>query len=168
MEYGPDSFKEFARRTLANLKHMEAQKAKGVDVYEVTQLINSLLGLVTFPYERERIPNTPLRELNEHNWPPDEVLFGRALTINGKTGEPVSTLAGLVEGLRHAVSHAMVSFTTDNRRPPEITHVTFRNTGRLKWELVLSIDHLRKLVTCLAEEIRNSPDDLNVVNGPLE
>lgn len=43
---------DFARRTLLNLDYMQAQADRGVeDVYPVTQLWNSLLGLVVLPRE---------------------------------------------------------------------------------------------------------------------
>lgn len=60
MEYS-DVVKDFAERTLVNLRQIESLSESGYEAYEVTQLINSLLGLLIFPKERfhESIPEIP-------------------------------------------------------------------------------------------------------------
>ena len=57
--------KDFANRTRKNLVAIRNLKSAGADVFDLTQLINSLLGLLVFPRERyvDRIPATPLNEL---------------------------------------------------------------------------------------------------------
>lgn len=51
---------DFADRTRTNLALVERYAANGGEAYEVTQLINSLLGLLVSPRERlpRRIPRT--------------------------------------------------------------------------------------------------------------
>src|SRR5579871_4104882 len=43
-----------AQRTLKNLEFMEEAHALGRDVHIVTQMVNSLLGLLVFPVEKEK------------------------------------------------------------------------------------------------------------------
>ena len=44
--------RDFAERTRKNLRAIEDLQAKGGEAYEVTQLVNSMLGLLVFPRER--------------------------------------------------------------------------------------------------------------------
>jgi hypothetical protein len=47
-----DLIVDFAQRTLRNLDHVQAQARTGDEgVYPVTQLWNSLLGLIVLPHE---------------------------------------------------------------------------------------------------------------------
>jgi hypothetical protein len=57
--------RDFARRTKANLAAIERLCANGEEVYEVTQLVNSMLGLLVLPQQEfvDRIPETPLEQL---------------------------------------------------------------------------------------------------------
>ena len=43
-----DFEREFARRTLDNLNNFDNQTQNGLSYYEVTQLINSLFGIIIF------------------------------------------------------------------------------------------------------------------------
>ncbi len=65
--------RDFADRTLMNLEWIEtaAKHKSDTEVFEVTQLINSMLGLLVFPQQRffDRIPKTSLRELRSNGWP---------------------------------------------------------------------------------------------------
>jgi hypothetical protein len=56
MDYQKEFIIDFARRTRANLEFIES--AKRPDVFEVTQLFNSMLGLLVFPQQSyiDRIP----------------------------------------------------------------------------------------------------------------
>jgi hypothetical protein len=83
MEY-KNILADFAERTLANLKQIRcldaAQERDGVSAgerstYPVTQLINSLLGLIVFPKENygRHIPTKTLAELVQEGWPNLEI-----------------------------------------------------------------------------------------------
>lgn len=53
---------DFALRTKANLEFVEKAYQEGVpDVYNVTQLINSLLGMVIFLKEGDHVPDVALK-----------------------------------------------------------------------------------------------------------
>jgi len=63
-----DLVADFAKRTRANLETLRGIQIKNdpkLRVFEVTQLINSMLGLLVFPQQRyvDQIPEIPLAEL---------------------------------------------------------------------------------------------------------
>ena len=66
-----DVVADFAQRTRTNLRALERLRAQGHEVFEVTQLINSMLGLLVFPREEfvGRIPRIPLADLSTQGWP---------------------------------------------------------------------------------------------------
>jgi hypothetical protein len=61
---------DFATRTRANLETLKRPQA-GAPAYEVTQLVNSLLGLLVFPQQKfvDDIPKTEISKLEEEGWP---------------------------------------------------------------------------------------------------
>jgi len=71
-DYGKDFVKEFSRRTFENLKMVCDNKDKdGKPDYEVTQLLNSFIGLLIFPkegpfsYKRRQDINFPNSEIQK-------------------------------------------------------------------------------------------------------
>lgn len=150
MEY-TDFIVDFAQRTLRNLDHVQAQANTGVDgVYPVTQLWNSLLGLVVLPRELDvrRIPETPMVQLWAEGWP-------RFPTTAGD--EPL-TLRELVSHLRHAVAHFNVEFVSGSER--EITSVTIWSQatdkgrpvkGSRGWEGRITVEELNRLARYIAD-----------------
>lgn len=124
MEYSPRFISDFARRTLLNLDRIQQAERDGeTDVFPVTQIWNSLLGLVVLPRERDEnlIPKTPTAELWADGWPP-------IMELKGGSG----TLRELVGHLRNAVSHAGVEFMPDEDR--EIAKLKLWNFPSGKWD----------------------------------
>lgn len=106
---------DFARRTLLNLEHVQEEAASGNGrVYPVTQLWNSLLGLIVLPRERDmnRIPDTALSNLRSEGWP--------QITTTGGGGH--KSLREVVRALRNAITHFNVEFSAGPDR--EILTVT--------------------------------------------
>lgn len=135
-----DLIADFAKRTRANLDLIEKHAANGDEAYEVTQLVNSLLGLLVFPRERfmNRIPETPLSELHESGWP-------RLTITHGET--ECQTLRELTSKLRHSISHCNLEFIAD--RKGELTGLRVWNTVRAKrnWEAELTLTQLKTIAT---------------------
>lgn len=142
MIYKPDRVvQDFAQRTLDNLTAIRRLRAEGQPVYEVTQLVNSLLGLLVFPKEEffEVIPRTPLHQLKQEGWPVPRV-----------SGEfrQARDLKELIRYLRNAVAHFNIEFLPmpgvpgDSR--PQISGLRVWNTrDRQKtWEATLSLEDL--------------------------
>jgi hypothetical protein len=98
-----DLITDFAKRTLANLDLVKRAAIEGhPDAYEVTQLWNSLLGLIVLPRERDvrRLPRIRLAQLHAGGWP--------VMTTAGELQS--EDLRGLVGTLRNAVAHFNVKF----------------------------------------------------------
>jgi signal transduction histidine kinase len=103
----------FALYTRENLEFIErASKEDENSVHVVTQIANSLLGLVVFIWEKEFVKHTKelqLDELAKDGWPRFEILKGEC-----------STLHQLVRHLRNAVAHGRIRFSSDNRDPNSV------------------------------------------------
>ena len=135
-----DVVADFAKRTQKNLHALEQLQEQGGEVFEVTQLINSMLGLLIFPREEfvGRIPEKPLAELKMEGWP----------VPNVRPGFPqVSNLNELVRYLRNAISHFNIEFFGDGHN--EIRTIRVWNTcprSRKKtWEADLGLNDLRAI-----------------------
>jgi len=101
----------FAQLTLANLRFLEgALKANPhEDVHLVTQIVNSLLGLVVFLKEKNfvtAIEKLPLRQLANDGWPQVAITKGQS-----------DTLGDLVRHIRKAAAHGRLRFSSDLRDP---------------------------------------------------
>jgi HEPN pEK499 p136 len=142
---------DFARRTLLNLDYMQAQADRGVeDVYPVTQLWNSLLGLVVLPRELDvnSLPETSMLQLRTEGWP----------QFPTTAGEEPRTVRDLVTHLRHAVAHFNVEFNTGPERA--ITSLTIwsqatKNGRPIKgsrgWEGRITVEDLNRLARRIAD-----------------
>lgn len=133
-----DVISDFAERTLRNLHAIELLQAERCDVFEVTQLVNSMLGLLVFPQQEyiDQIPKTPLEKLKQDGWPIPECPEGLS---------PVQNLNQFVKHLRNAIAHFNIEFIADASR--EITGLRLWNTARHNhkktWEAELSLSDLR-------------------------
>lgn len=138
--------KDFAHRTRRNLEVIEQTKAAqpDADVYEVTQLINSMLGLLVFPQQAyyEAIPDTPLAELKESGWPvPD---------VTGKYPQ-ASTLRELVRYMRNAIAHFNIEFLLDETSQIAGIKLWNMNRGQRTWETRLRLEDLREITKRFVE-----------------
>ena len=103
----------FAARTRKNLDHIEKAYARNVDVHVITQLANSLLGLIVFPKEKNfysHVKALELQQLEAQGWPQWQIWKGERLT-----------LGDLVDHLRNAVAHGHMAFSSDDREPGKVT-----------------------------------------------
>jgi hypothetical protein len=143
-----DLIADFARRTVQNLDHVQEQGLRGnAGVFPVTQLWNSLLGLIVLPRERDmgRIPSTPMTQLWSQGWP-------RLTTAGTEHG----TLHDFVTGLRNAVAHFNVEFIAGSDL--EITSVKVWNqkysrgrpTPDKRWEGRITVEELDRLARLVA------------------
>lgn len=76
MEY-KDIVRDFAMRTAKNLELIEKMRKEDpcAEVFEVTQLVNSMLGLLVFPQQKyfNKIEKIPLAALKAQGWPIPEM-----------------------------------------------------------------------------------------------
>jgi len=150
MDYQKEFIVDFAKRTRANLETIERDKGSGV--YEVTQLLNSMLGLLVFPQQNymDKIPETPWQDLVKSGWPEIKVIKGKPSFDN---------LRQLIRMLRNGVSHCNVRFIADNNK--QITGLRIWNNAggdslkRKNWEAELSIADLRSIAINFIELIES-------------
>lgn len=134
---------EFIARTQKNLIAIECLKEKGVEVYEVTQLLNSMLGLLIFPRERfyKKIQPKSWDEMVEEGWP-----------LPSGDNAHVSDLEELIRHMRNAVAHCKFNLTTDH---DEISSIEFRDIPSF-WTGVYDVASLRKFVYMFLDHIQSS------------
>ncbi len=146
-----DIVKDFAQRTKHNLETLRALQAErpDVEIFEVTQLINSLLGLLVFPQQRfvNNIPQTPLEEMVKSGWAVPQV--------HGKFKQ-VENLNQLIRYLRNAVAHCNIEFTADEMGQINGLIVWNYNNPRentVNWEARLSLVDIEKITDRFIELI---------------
>lgn len=145
---------DFAQRTLENLEFIETQvdeyrnKRSMVQVFEVTQLINSLLGLLVFPKEefyQQRLQSIDIRSL------------GWVKIIQDTDFPQFTDLGDLIKKLRNSVSHFHIASDVD--RVDELDYLYFWDTnphnGNQNWGGQISVADLREFVKRFAEGIVN-------------
>ena len=137
MEY-KDLVRDFAERTRSNIELVQAAANTGQEAYEVTQLINSMLGLLVFPQQEfyDKIPKTILPDLEKEGWPIPRVR---------NNYQQVSNLEQLARYLRNGITHFNLRFTeTDGHVDGLIIRNVLRN-GNKNWEAELKIEELEGL-----------------------
>jgi hypothetical protein len=139
-----DIVADFAWRTQQNLRAIETAEQNGTCVFETTQLINSMLGLLVFPREEfvDRIPKTPLTQLRSEGWPVPRVRPGFT---------QASDLAELVRYLRNAISHFNLEFRGDSENRISGVRVWNIRRGEKTWEADLQLDELRGIAERFTE-----------------
>lgn len=149
MEYN-EVVRDFASRTQENLLAIEKLKQSGHEVFETTQLINSMLGLLVFPQQAyvDTIPETPIEELKQMGWP---------IPREHPRYTQVTNLKQLIRYMRNAVAHFNIEFIADRQHTIQKIRVwntrmesraALGTTGRMlhrNWEAELNIEELRTI-----------------------
>ena len=131
MIYKPDKLViDFAQRTQQNLRLIENMKSAGEEVYEVTHLINSMLGLLVFPQQKlwDTIKPTPLTELEKKGWPRIEVIEGELKS---------NDLRQLIRMLRNGITHCNVEFFPDDQDRIAGFYLWNKRKGKITWKVRL-------------------------------
>ena len=135
---------DFANRTRQNLQLIreirETQPER--EAYEVTQLVNSMLGLLVFPKEHylDEIPNKTLDELKNEGWPIPEVRHG--LT-------EAKDLKDFLRLMRNAIAHFNVEFAQNEKG--EITGLKAWNEKKIdkrkvkNWQVELTLEQMENI-----------------------
>lgn len=139
-----DVIANFAKRTDANLRTIRQLAREGgvTPAFEVTQLVNSMLGLLVFPQQQylDRIPETPIADLASSGCPIPEVLGDYPQVPN---------LRQLVRMLRNAITHYNLKFEPGVGN--EIKALTVWNTeprtGKVTWKARLTVADLDAITT---------------------
>lgn len=146
---------DFINRTRANLRLIEEHAAKapqpsdeglieGNDkearAFEVTQLVNSLLGLVVFPQQhyRDQIPKEPLSKLEAMGWPKP--------LVRGTFPDDLNNLADLMRYVRNSIAHFNIEFTSSNNQTIDGIRIWNNRSQVENWSVFLQIEELKVLV----------------------
>jgi hypothetical protein len=115
--------------------------------YDVTLLLNCLLGLLVLPKEQflQHIPEDSLSELSKWGISPSSIINPGRPT---KTNPRPETLRGLVTNMRHAIAHFNVKPV-----PPTsaVKYLEYTNESGLKARV--DVHEMRAFVSRLAEHL---------------
>jgi len=143
--------KDFALRTQKNLhalRNLQASDPKS-EVYEVTQLINSMLGLLVFPQQRyvANIPKVPLSNLANQGWAVPKIVGDYP---------QVENLNQLVRFLRNAVAHFNLKFLSDSDGRIRGLEVWNKDARRqVTWKAELTVEDIEKISQKFIELLLN-------------
>ena len=141
---------DFAKRTAKNLETLRQLKQSQPDaeIYEVTQLINSMLGLLVFPKERDvKFPSIGFKKLEASGWviPKPEI------------GNQVRNLSEFIRYLRNAIAHCNLEFLSNDGSEIiglRVWNKDRNNNGNITWKATLSITDIEKITDKLLEVIQ--------------
>lgn len=141
-----------SERTKANLQYIEKAYAwKEPNVYNATQLINSLLGMVVFLKEAELVPDIRV----------DKFAGGICFETIINNGNSHVKLRDFLRSFRNSISHGNIE---DFGHESEIYGFIFRDRVKrnkpFHWGIKISLDEIRKLAFGLVDYvIQNSPKE---------
>lgn len=156
-----DPVVHFVQRTQANLDATDKWRERHPDVefFEVTHLVNSLLGLIVVPSEMGTIDHVAQLDgkFSHEQIPSWNVRFRLR---DGEEPAPAQ-LRPLLAGLRNSVAHCSHTYVNEGN---DITGITFesrsddrgrrsREETRLLWEVSFDLFNLRVFLSQLADGI---------------
>jgi hypothetical protein len=154
---------QFAERTRANLVWIEQLAAAGEPVHPITQLVNSLLGLLVFLRERNYLnqtKNVKLSKLVQAGWPAWD-----------STVDQPKTLRQLLRHLRNSIAHGGIQFSSDSKIGNDV-RITFtdrsRDTGAITWQATIASDRLRDFVLRIVNDVDQGSASPQPCNSALQ
>lgn len=152
-----DFTRDFAERTLKNLDYIETSEKKGENTYEITQLINSFLGLIVFPQENDKARVSQVAIDSKIIQDLDVCITGN--TYTGQYG--AVNLQNLIYHFRNAISHGHIEpYANENG---EIFKIEFQDQNPFKkneeFRIEVEISLLRKFVRAFAEALITTYED---------
>ncbi len=139
---------DFARRTKKNLDFVRSAAKKEnpteAKIFEFTQLINSMLGLLVFPKEKhwKKYKNKRYAELIKQGWP----------KISSSEGfSDAKTLEELLRYIRDAITHGQIEFLPKGGKLNGVKLWRKNRSGTKDWEAELSKDDLEKFTNKFIE-----------------
>lgn len=141
----------FIQRTRTNLELVEKSYTMQSEGHLITQLVNSLLGIIVFPWEYESLnylKNQKMESLGLEGWP-DEIL---------KLGE-ADSVGEFIRHMRNAVAHGRITFSSDSRELNNVT-LTFEdrknNNMPVNWQVSFNGKQLRRFCEQLMDSIESA------------
>ena len=133
---------DFPKRTLKIIQQYEKLVPKGSDNFEVTLLVNCMLGLLVLPHQHlnERIPDVAMDQLPDWN-----IQSAFIRSWGNQHQRQQYTLREFVHRLRNGVAHLRIQAEGSKT---DITHLTF--TDRNGFEARIPVANLRAFIKKLA------------------
>jgi len=133
--------KDIIKRTKANLDFIKNAKEKE-EVYETTQLFNSLLGIIV---------NIKEKKINADNFKSIKLTddVKKEWSIPEETN--ADNLGDFIKNLRNSVAHIDIAFTSDDTG--EISTLSFKDSINGKWEYIFTVEGMRNFLNKLCEYI---------------
>jgi len=128
--------RDIMRRTIENLEFIE-EHASTNGPYEVTQLVNSFLGALAHPWEKQRqeLNVMSLADAQVAGWP-------NIVKELGSDREPTS-LGDLVRLVRNALAHGNIAFLPGKSGDIRALRVWNNDQGRRTWGAIVTVEHMR-------------------------
>ncbi|ULH14670.1 HEPN family nuclease [Deinococcus sp. KNUC1210] len=145
----------FVERTIVNLNYISDRKGES-GPYEVTQLINSMLGLLIIPIEKYGKYNRTALS-NDKRF--EEIKGQYATLIENRE---INSLFDFLRSLRHAFAHGNIELKGERLVESiliwnyEFLHG--RSTDKINWEIEISVEKLHRLVVLIADHISENLD----------
>jgi len=136
--------KDFIDRTEHNLKIIEAMKRDGDEVFEITQLINSLLGLLILPQQNffDNIPTDSIEEARNQGWKIPDPLDGFNQANN---------LRDYLRYLRNGIAHFNIEFISNNEEISGIQIWNQPQKSAINWRINLKVDEIKSITNKIKE-----------------
>lgn len=159
---------DFIQRTQINLSFIEEMAKREENenrLFEVGQLINSLVGLLIFPKEKhfDKIPKTYYENLLQDGWPKIEINWHR-------TDKNQKHLKTLIRMLRNSVAHFNIEFLPETGEG-HIEGLRFKNIcrcGDVTFEAIFTVEELRSFISKFCYTITNILNDIKHNKGDEE
>lgn len=155
-KYNEQNFlKDFINRTLINLEFIQQAEKQGKEVYEVTQLVNSCLGLVVI-----------LQQYGDGFFTDADIFpillkdLQNAITTNTYKGNRKKTnFNNILYHLRNALSHGKLDFTNEEHDGKmQISSIKFTDADikdkSQKFIITLNIAQIEQLAKCTIKNLK--------------
>jgi len=158
---------EFALRTKANLEYIEAAwDRREPNVYNVTQLINSCLGMVVFIKECGYVPQKSIKDFC-----PD-IEFETIRDCKNSN----ASLEQFLKRFRNAISHCNIEaygtpsdikgfILHDGPKPKEGPKKELKKKAEKNWIIQMETNSIRALALALVDHVVNHPPKPEEING---
>lgn len=129
----------FIQRTRTNLELVEKTYARHSEGHVITQLVNSLLGILVYPWEHQglnHLKNVKMSTFGLQGWPDEILKLGKSESV----GE-------FIRHMRNAVAHGRITFSSDSRDLEKVT-LTFEDRKSMNkppyWQVSFDGKNLRQ------------------------
>ena len=143
--------KDFVVRTNKNLEYIDKKKENGDEVYEITQLVNSFLGLIVFPKEKAL---GQIRRISD-NQHIIQIISSCIIENSYRGRYREINLTNLIYHFRNAIAHGGIEIISKNN---EITSISFYDRMeigdgyRQQFKIVMDISQIRAFVKLFSEK----------------